>query len=105
MKITIDTKEDSKEEIKKAINFLSSLSDGAVYTNCSSGHKPEHQQNIFSDDSSPAVGGGIFSMFGDTSSSAPAASSPAPVSPEIPAAPAEETTKPAKKPEIQIIDY
>jgi len=45
MKITIDTKEDSPEEIKNIIKMLSSLVGGNIVTN---------QPNIF-EDSSPAV--------------------------------------------------
>lgn len=52
MKITIDTKEDSEEEIKKAINLLSSLI-GAV------------ESSTLSSDPEPVVGEGIFGMFQD----------------------------------------
>jgi hypothetical protein len=107
MKLTIDTKEDSKEEIKKAIRMLSAIvgDSDTVYTN--EPHEKTHHANIFSDEpaasepdtpepSSPAPSGGLFGMFGDTSSSAPAAN--------------EETTndteeEPEEKPEIQVIDY
>ncbi len=103
MKITIDTKEDSKEEIKKAISFLSSLSDGTIYTNCANNEKPSHQKDIFSDDPSPEVGGGMFSMFG--SSSSPAQDSPSDSSAETTVVLEEEKKEPKKKPEIQVIEY
>jgi hypothetical protein len=104
MKLTIDTKEDSKEEIKKAIRMLSAIvGDSEIYTN-----RPEkaHHPNIFessepisssdSETTDPPVasGGGLFGMFGNPSSS----SSP---STEI----VEEREEPEEKPEIQIIDY
>ncbi len=78
MKITIDTKEDSPADIRKVIALLSTLAE-----------KREHHSNIFEDSSpglpmassypetpsstesnppSPSSGGGIFNMFGDSSS-------------------------------------
>ncbi len=107
MKITIDTKEDSKEEIRKAISMLSALVEGsAVYTN--TGIEKHHSPNIFSDEpssmpspepSSPAPSQNAFAnMFGAMSSQA-ASEAPAPTT--------EESSKeePEKKPEIQVIDY
>lgn len=107
MKLTIDTKEDSKEEIRKAIRMLSAIvgDPGSVYTNEPS--EKAHNQNIFADepaDSEPAASepsqsaqpasGGLFGMFGDTSSSTPTDDT------------AQDTEeKPEKKPEIQVIDY
>ena len=60
MKITIDTKEDSHEEIRRAIKMLSSLvGDKEIMSN----------QDIF-EDSSPEVGGNVFgNMFSDASPS------------------------------------
>jgi len=52
MKITIDTKEDSKEEIKKVISLLQNMLD-------------EPRSNIFDDKTQP----GIFGMFNDKSES------------------------------------
>lgn len=97
MKITIDTKVDTKDEIRKAISFLSSLSGGSVYTNSgiAAEEKPARQNDIFSDNSSPAVGGGIFSMFGDASPAQAAA----------PAQAAQDEVKKERKPQIQIIEY
>ncbi len=57
MKITIDTKEDTHEEIKKVIRMLSSLVGQEVMTN---------QSDLFSDDSNKTEGTDIFNMF-DTS--------------------------------------
>ncbi len=72
MKITIDTKEDSHEEIKKVISLLKHLvGEGkGIYMN-----EPEHNTDIFSDNASSSKesgkgsNGGLFSMFGDTGSS------------------------------------
>lgn len=105
MKLTIDTKEDSKEEIKKAIRMLSAIvGDSEIYTN-----SPEkvHHANIFetsepisisgSETIDPPIasgGGGLFGMFGSTS---------APSEPKTEMF--EDKEEPEKKPEIQIIDY
>tara|TARA_Y100000310_G_scaffold344510_1_gene457648 strand:- start:1800 stop:2156 length:357 start_codon:yes stop_codon:yes gene_type:complete len=75
MKITIDTSNDSHDEIRKVVKLLNHLvGDGeTVYTN-----KPERQSDMFSDtseeqseDSSSSSddgsSGGLFSMFGDAS--------------------------------------
>ena len=51
MKITIDTREDSHEEITKVINLLTALLDGSGNT------------NALSDEPKPIVGEGIFGMF------------------------------------------
>ena len=64
MQITIDTQKDSKEDIRKAVAFLSSLAEGIK----------EHHSNIFEDssptlgESSPeSAGGNAFAnMFGDS---------------------------------------
>lgn len=61
MKITIDTKADSKEEIRKAIKLLMGLVSGhEVFTN-EMPEKPASQPNIF-DSPSPAVPN-LMSMF------------------------------------------
>ena len=54
MKITIDTKEDSHEEIKKIIKMLSSLVGEEILTN---------QGNIFEDKGSDLGNNDIFGMF------------------------------------------
>ncbi len=60
MRITIDTKTDSKDEIRKAIKLLMGLTSGhEVYTN--EPEKPAAQPNIF-DSPTPAVGN-LMSMF------------------------------------------
>ncbi|MBI2138286.1 hypothetical protein HYU13_01740 [Candidatus Woesearchaeota archaeon] len=61
MKLTIDTKEDSSEEIRKAIQLLSSFI---------SGQYPERQPNIFED--SP----GQQNIFGEQQPSSQASPSP-----------------------------
>ena len=75
MKITIDTKEDSPEDIRKTVAFLSSLADGAK----------EHHSNIFEDSGSsldlpgadsesspePAGGNAFANMFGGDSDNTP----------------------------------
>ena len=59
MKITIDTKEDSHEDIKKVIKMLQHLVGEESYTN---------QPNIFEDSSTPTETGNEFaSMFGNSS--------------------------------------
>lgn len=73
MKITIDTKEDSHEEIKTAIQMLSSVvgANGAEFSNM-----PTHAQN---EQPQPLLNEGIFGMFaGNNEESAPFAN------PEIP---------------------
>ena len=54
MKITIDTKEDSHEEIKKIIKMLSSLVGEEAFTN---------QGNIFENQSSDLGNQNMFGMF------------------------------------------
>jgi len=61
MKITIDTKEDSHEEIRKIIKMLSSLMGEEAFTN---------QGNIF-EDKEPGPSQNVFSMFEDKSQNAP----------------------------------
>ncbi len=72
MRITIDTKTDSRDEIRKAIKMLMGLVGGHdVYTNePAPEQKPEAQPNIF-DNPSPAVSN-LMSMF----DSAPATNAP-----------------------------
>ncbi len=63
MKITIDTKEDSHEEIKRVIRLLQHMvgEGSAIYTNA-----PEKQPNIFEDtQGTQAPTQDLFSMFGD----------------------------------------
>jgi len=74
MKITIDTKEDSHEEIKKIIRMLSSLVGHETSTN---------QGNIFensdsslgSPDTSPTTGQNMFNMFDSSPSQSESESS------------------------------
>ncbi len=62
MQITIDTKTDSKDEIRKAIKLLMGLVSGhEVYTNETPVEKPAAQPNIF-ESSEPAVPN-LMSMF------------------------------------------
>ena len=105
MKLTIDTKEDSHEEIRKAIKMLSAMvGDEHVYTNSA---PKEHHANIFDSpssslgDSSPEpapsepIPNAFANMFG-TVSSTPA---------ETPAAEEQkEEEKEDKKPQI-IVEY
>ena len=65
MKITIDTKEDSKEEIKKAIRMLSAIVGGSeVYTNAPTGlSEKQPNTNIFSDE--PGSSEQAQSVFGN----------------------------------------
>lgn len=56
MKITIDTKEDSHEEIRKIIKMLSSLVGEETFTN---------QGNIFEDQNSDLGNQNIFGVFDD----------------------------------------
>lgn len=53
MKITIDTKEDSREEIRKVIRMLSNLVEASS----------EHHGNMFSDDSDSRTEGNLMGMF------------------------------------------
>ena len=56
MKITIDTKEDSPEEIRKLISLLSSLAGGH-----------SNVKNIFEEPASePVAAPGLFNIFDDT---------------------------------------
>jgi len=59
LKISIDTKEDSHEEIKKIIKMLSSLVGEEVMTN---------QGDTFSDDSKEAPSSDMFNMFNNPES-------------------------------------
>ena len=59
MKITIDTKEDSHEEIRKIIKMLSSLVGGEVMTN---------QRDVFSDDSNQTGSSDMFNIFNNPES-------------------------------------
>ncbi len=62
MRITIDTKTDSRDEIRKAIKLLMGLVGGHdVYTNEPTPEKPASQPNIF-DSPDPAVPN-LMSMF------------------------------------------
>ena len=73
MKITIDTKEDSHEEIQRVIKMLSSLvgeemmsNQGDIFSDSSSESK---SSDMFSDESSKTEGSDIFNMFGSSESS------------------------------------
>jgi len=98
MKITIDTKEDSREEIRKAIRMLSAIvEDFEVYSNSpTTPTEKQRSPNIFSDEpgSSGQMQSVFGNLFGDTSH-------PSQASQES----SEEKQEQEKKPEIQIIDY
>ena len=77
MKITIDTKEDSHEELRKVIKMLSSLVGEEVMSNQGDmfGDSSQQSSDMFSDDSSKtetseSSGGGVFNMFNSGSGSA-----------------------------------
>ena len=64
MKITIDTKDDSHEDIRKVIRMLSHLVGDDYKTNASS--------NIFDDDNNDDnAGSALASLFGDDNTSTP----------------------------------
>lgn len=127
MKITIDTKEDSHSEIRRAIKMLSSLigdPDTQIYTNSADDIPKQRNTNIF-DDPSPELApasqapaqtasqsagqesNAFASMFGDTT--------PAPTTAETSAEsdtqtaeeekPEDENPEDEKPPQVQIIDY
>ncbi len=60
MKITINTKEDSREEIKRIIQFLTAYLGESATTN---------SRGIFNDELTASSGGTLTSLFGDDSSS------------------------------------
>ncbi len=62
MKITIDTKEDSHEEIKKIIKMLSSLVGEEILTN---------QGNVFENQSPDLGNQNMFSMFDNKNQTSP----------------------------------
>ena len=66
MKITIDTKEDSHEEIRKIIRMLSSLVGEEVMTNS----EVVNQSDIFSSSNAQTEGSDMFSMFNANSENA-----------------------------------
>lgn len=66
MQLTIDTKHDSPEEIKKAIKMLMSLT-GEVYTNDATLEQP--QKNVF--DSPETDMGGMMSLFDNNEQETP----------------------------------
>ena len=68
MKIEIDTSRDSKEEIKRAIQLLSSLVNGEVFSNAGLPGTQQDTRNIF-ENSTPAnsVFGSIFDAPQETS--------------------------------------
>ena len=70
MKITIDTKEDSHEEIKKVIKMLSSLVGNAtVYTNAPSNiFEDNTPSDSPADDSTEQAGSALASLFGGSDS-------------------------------------
>lgn len=59
MQLTIDTKRDSAEEIRRAIEFLQRFVEG----------QGSASSNIFDD--SPQAGGGLFGMFDDMPTTPP----------------------------------
>ena len=61
MQLTIDTKHDSPEEIRKAIKMLMSLVDKNVYTNDETMMQKTEPQNVF-DQPQPDMGG-MMSLF------------------------------------------
>lgn len=101
MKITIDTKEDSKEEIRKAVRMLSAIAgDSGVYANR---EQHSNKSNIFSDepdsavqeDSSPSQNA-FANMFGAASSQQAPGNAPEA---------GESKEENEEKPRIQVIDY
>ena len=102
MQITIDTSKDSKEDIRKAVAFLSSIADGKV----------EQSSNIFEDSSSfggssepetESSGTNAFSsMFGDNTPT----SSPSSEISETPILGSEESTEEKEDEEApQLMEY
>ncbi|MAG15549.1 hypothetical protein CMO88_00655 [Candidatus Woesearchaeota archaeon] len=65
MKITIDTKEDSHEEIKKIVNMLNSLIQAEAFMNDESLIESSTEPSAPSSETKPIVGEGIFGMFTD----------------------------------------
>ncbi len=66
MRITIDTKEDSREELKRVIRFLSALVGESVLSNASS------EKDIFANkDAFEGANNAFTSLFGDSNSSSP----------------------------------
>jgi hypothetical protein len=85
MKITIDTKEDSHEEIGKAIKMLQQLVEGKVYTNSANifedpssfGGSANDTPSNDSSSSEPSSGGNAFAnMFGSVSTPDPTPEEP-----------------------------
>jgi hypothetical protein len=74
MRIEVDTKSDSKEELRHLANMLMALSNSA------SSNVVVKSRNIF-DDPSPSVG--MMGMFGDSSDSQPAQQQSQPSSPSM----------------------
>ena len=104
MKLTIDTKEDSHDEIRKAIRMLSTIvGDEPAYTNSP---PKEHHANIFDSGSSslgspapePAASEPAQNAFASMFGAAPSAPS------EAPAAEEQEEEAEDKKPQI-IVEY
>jgi len=63
MKITIDTKEDSHQEIRKVIKMLSSLvGEKEIFSNQKDVFSDDKEESVESDDQSS----GIFNMFGSS---------------------------------------
>jgi hypothetical protein len=91
MKITIDTKEDSKDEIKRIISFLHHLvgSEAIQVT-----EEPPKNQDIFSNDA--PTENAFASMFGNSSES----QQPAEAAEQV------ESSEPEEKPDnIEIVPY
>jgi hypothetical protein len=69
MKISIDTKEDTHEEIKKVIRMLSSLVGGEVMSNEGDAFSDANKDTNISSEGSPDQGSDLFNMFGADSGS------------------------------------
>lgn len=71
MRITIDTKEDSREELKRVICFLSALVGEPVLSNAAS------EKDIFANKDAFENNNAFASLFGDAPTSNPGSSTPA----------------------------
>ncbi|MBS3133406.1 hypothetical protein J4470_04795 [Candidatus Woesearchaeota archaeon] len=94
MKITIDTKEDSHDEIRKIVNMLNSLIEANLAEQSEQSSEPQ-----------PIVGEGIFGMFsGNREEEAPAAMPETPSGSEVEGMLAENREESVDLPEPKVIE-